>query len=289
MIPSHLLPKNIKIHPSSQTATAANGLSIPIKGTVENLPLNIEGNKIKIPTALTTKTKAPYALLEAPEIIQNPKLIIKILNPELKIRSADTIETVNESLTEEIKRKYSDLFSETLSNTTLCPIVKHKIETGDHKPICQMGERVPIHLQEAVNKEIEKLLNQSIIRESNGPWRSRLVIVPKEGEKIRMCIDYRALNDITIKNAYPLPRIDDIQDLVAKAEIFSVIDATSGYYQIAVEEEDISKTAFAWKGKLYEFKRMLFGLCNAPATYQAMMNTILGDANWKYAVSLLMT
>ena len=111
--------------------------------------------------------------------------------------------------------------------------------------------------------------------------------MPKEDNKIRLCIDYRALNDVTIKNAYPLPRIDDIIDTLAKAEIFSVMDATSGYHQIALEEKDAEKTAFAWKGQLYEFTRMPFGLYNAPATFQSIMNTILKDENWKFTIPYL--
>ncbi|KAI4293455.1 hypothetical protein PAPHI01_2729, partial [Pancytospora philotis] len=108
------------------------------------------------------------------------------------------------------------------------------------------------------------------------PWCSRIVPVQKKDGSIRMCIDYRPLNKVTIRDAYPIPRIDEILDMLAKARIFSTLDATSGYYQLAMNEEDIPKTAFAWKGGLYEFTRMPFGLCNAPATFQRAMDKIFG-------------
>lgn len=94
-----------------------------------------------------------------------------------------------------------------------------------------------------------------------------------------MCINFRALNNITEKSAYPLPRIDEIFDTLSKPKIFSIIDATSGYHQIAIKEEDIEKTAFAWKGQLYEYTRMPFGLCNALETFQNVMKTVLGKDN----------
>lgn len=107
------------------------------------------------------------------------------------------------------------------------------------------------------------------------PGRFGIVVAPKPNGKIRMCIDYRPFSPITVKNAYPMPRINEILDALSKARIFSVIDATSGYHQIAMSETDIPKTAFAWKGQLYEYTRISFGLCNALATFQATMDAIL--------------
>ncbi|KAF9760902.1 Retrovirus-related Pol polyprotein from transposon [Nosema granulosis] len=102
-----------------------------------------------------------------------------------------------------------------------------------------------------------------------------------------MCIDYRPLNKITVKDRYPLPRTDEILDALSGAEYFSSLDATSGYYQIPVDEGDKEKTAFAWKGGLYEFNRMPFGLCNAPATFQRTMDKILGEERGAYVLPYL--
>ncbi|MGL5707185.1 MAG: reverse transcriptase domain-containing protein, partial [Aeromonas sp.] len=125
------------------------------------------------------------------------------------------------------------------------------------------------------------------IRPSNSPWCSRLVPVQKPDSTLRLCVDYRQLNSHTIKDNYPLPRIDDIIDSLSKASIFSVLDATSGFYQIALNEKDIEKTAFCYKNGLYEFVRMPFGLCNAPGTFQRAMDTIFKKDIHKHVIPYL--
>ena len=149
------------------------------------------------------------------------------------------------------------------------------------------GNRVPIQYEQKVEEELRSLEARGIIRPSTSPWRFGIVVAPKNDGKIRICVDYRPLNLITTRNAYPMPRIDEILDSLSKAKVFSVIDATAGYHQIAMEERDIEKTAFAWKGQLFEYTRMPFGLCNAPATFQATMDSILRDDKWQCAIPYL--
>lgn len=100
-----------------------------------------------------------------------------------------------------------------------------------------------------------------------------------------MCIDFRPFNKITIDDKYPITRIDDILDCLKDSSIFSVLSATKGYFQIAMDENSIPKTAFSWKGGHFEFTRMLFGLCNAPATFQRTMDKIFGNEKYRYVIS----
>ena len=124
------------------------------------------------------------------------------------------------------------------------------------------------------------MLEKNTIQPSNSPWTSPIILVKKKNGALRFCVDYRKLNAVTRKDAYPLPRVDDTLDTLAHARWFTTLDLISGYWQVAVHPDDREKTAFCTPDGLFEFKVMPFGLCNAPATFQRLMDSVLAGLQW---------
>ncbi|GJR57636.1 putative reverse transcriptase domain-containing protein [Tanacetum coccineum] len=127
---------------------------------------------------------------------------------------------------------------------------------------------------EELSEQLKELSDKGFIRPSSSPWGAPVLFVKKKDGSFRMCIDYRELNKLTVKNRYPLPRIDDLFDQLQGSSVYSKIDLRSGYHQLRVREEDIPKTAFRTRYGHYEFQVMPFGLTNAPAVFMDLMNRV---------------
>nr|KYP52571.1 Transposon Ty3-I Gag-Pol polyprotein [Cajanus cajan] len=132
--------------------------------------------------------------------------------------------------------------------------------------------------------QLEDLLEKQLVRLSVSPWGAPVLLVKKKDGGSRLCVDYRQLNKLTIKNKYPLPRIDDLMDQLRGASVFSKIDLRSGYHQIRVKEGDIPKTAFRTRYGHYEYVVMSFGVTNAPAVFMDYMNRIFRPFLDKFVV-----
>jgi hypothetical protein len=135
-----------------------------------------------------------------------------------------------------------------------------------------------------LKEHIKELLEKGFIRPSSSSWGATVIFMLKKDGTQRLCVDYHALNEVTIKNKYPLPRIDDLFDQLRGACEFSKIDLRSGYHQLKVQECDILKTAFILRYGLYEFTMMSFGLTNAPAYFMYMMNKVFMEYLDKFIV-----
>ncbi|KAL0451353.1 UNVERIFIED_CONTAM: Retrovirus-related Pol polyprotein from transposon [Sesamum latifolium] len=175
-----------------------------------------------------------------------------------------------------VVREFPDVFPEELPGLPPHREVDFEIETiPGAAPISIAPYRMaPSELKE-LKKQLEELLDKGFIRPSISPWGAPVLFVKKKDGSMRLCIDYRQLNRITIKNKYPLPRIDDLLDQLKGATVFSKIDLRSGYWQLRIEEGSISKTAFRTRYGHYEFVVMPFGLTNAPAAFMSLMNKTL--------------
>ncbi|UYV67971.1 hypothetical protein LAZ67_5002670 [Cordylochernes scorpioides] len=138
-----------------------------------------------------------------------------------------------------------------------------------------------------MKSEVEKMMETKIIRPSSSPWASPVILVRKKDGSLKFCVDYRRLNKITKKDVYPLPRIDDALDTLSGSRYFSTMDMRSGYWQIEVDDKDREKTAFITPDGLYEFNVMPFGLCNAPATFEQMIDNFLRGLKWDMCLCYL--
>ena len=118
------------------------------------------------------------------------------------------------------------------------------------------------------------------IEPSDSPWSAPVVLMTKKDGGTKFCVDYRRLNIATVKDAYPLPRIDDTLDMLAGKQWFSTLDLASGYWQVSLSQEARNKTSFATHSGLFQFKVMPFGLCNAPATFERLMDRVLQGLRW---------
>ncbi|CAF4587035.1 unnamed protein product, partial [Rotaria sp. Silwood2] len=165
--------------------------------------------------------------------------------------------------------------------------VHHAIETGHHPPVHTPPYRVSYKDEQVQREEINKLLKQGVIEESTSPWSSPIVLVRKKDGSVRFCIDFRKLNNITTKDAFPIPRIDDIFDQLSQAEYYSTIDFKSGYFQVGLDPRDRPKTAFSTRDQHYQFTVLPQGVTNGPPAFQRIVSQILGPTRWKYSLAYL--
>ena len=294
----HFRPRRSKLLDTNQwlTLTAANGLEIPYIGYLE---LDFEAQGVTIlqrgilvvrdppdPQSRARKEDDNQAVaftqVSASEVVIQPK-------PEESPKEEDSPKSTpippedmhcipeQQAKLDELLAKYKDMFVTDDDELGYTETVKHKIFTTDDIPVNQPFRRIPPGQYQEAKEHIQKLLSQGIIRESHSPYSSPIVLVRKKNGSLRMCVDYRKLNAKTVRDAYPLPRIEESFDALQGASWFSTLDLASGFNQIGVTEEDKAKTAFITPFGLFEYNRMPFGLCNAPACFARLMQACLNE------------
>jgi transposase InsO family protein len=240
----------------------------------------------KLPVVIVNRTNRHYNFWKG-------SIIGKITTfDENEIATVDTETEENEQVTTEdfaniqvpekyradiwkIIKKNKDLLAKTDSELGQTDTVKMKIDTGDNRPIKNRPYRAPLNKRTVIENALEGMLEAKIIERSMSPWAFPLVVVKKKDGSDRMCVDFRSLNKIVQPASFPLPLIDDILALLGGSTCFSSLDMKSGYWQVQLEESSKPKTAFACHKGLFQFNVMPFGLHNAPAVFQELMNVVL--------------
>ena len=196
------------------------------------------------------------------------------------VSGVDVSVTEEKARLKEIIQRYSDCFSLHEYDLGRTSVVTHQIDTGNSRPVKQVLRRHPPPHQEEIDRQVKSMLEQDIIEPSKSPWASNVVIVKKKDGAMRFCIDYRQLNDVTVKYSYPLPRIVDCLDALSKGKYFSAFDLRSGYFQVSMDERDKEKTSFVTRSGFFQFKVLPFGVTNGPATFQRLMDLTMAGVSY---------
>ena len=233
--------------------------------TVDDLMSSAVSLILDDPDPIDAEGSNNFSQIVLPELKQKESVLDVTINPNLDQRSRSQLH--------EIIQSYAGIFSDIPSKTNC---ITHKIKLSSDVPIVLKPYPLPFTSEQVIRDEINFMLRNDVIETSDSPYSSPIVLVKKKDGSVRFCIDFRALNAITIGDACPIPDHDKIMASMCKAKYFTKLDLTKGYWQIEIDEQSRQFTAFQAAGELYQFKRMAFGLKNAPMTFNRLMNRLLG-------------
>lgn len=292
------------------TSKSINTLSVKTKSSIK-VPVSIESGEVLLPEI---KINESITIPESVHMVQNGFCTMPCeTDDDLEIKFSERIEVfplfefqisdppsekppsnhLNSIRTNHLNaeeknavfklcKNFKDIFYNDKCDLSFSNTVKHKIRTKDDEYVYVKPFRHPYAMRNEIQSQIQKLLDNKIIRPSISPYSSPVWIVPKKMDasgvkKFRMVIDYRKLNEKTIEDKYPLPKIEEILDNLGKCCYFTTLDLAQGFHQIEMHPESIEKTAFTVNNGHYEYVRMPFGLKNAPSTFQRVMDNVLKE------------
>ena len=300
IIPAHVVYSRFdKQQPPAHHWSTA--LHAPVNGLRVARTL-IDGNSGTASVRVCNTTERPLSLHRGCTISPlQPVIALTNSQPDSEAASAAStdhvrpvIDRVDPSVPADIRNRldtllctYSDVFSKSEFDLGCTDIVQHRIDTQDQPPFRQTLRPQPRAHLPVIDKLLCEMQEQGVIEPCNSEWASNVVLVKKKDGSVRFCVDYRKLNLLTRKDAYPLHRIDRCLDTLSGSSWFSTFDLRSGFHQVKVHPKDVNKTTFISHRGTFRFPKMPFGLCNAPATFQRLMDTVLTNLNFEICLAYL--
>ena len=274
---------NFEVTSINSIPCVANGLISPQK--IMNVQVaNLSKRTIMIHPgqALAEMTRLNKAQLNVLNELENTQQEEKLKQEKLDVIPDLSDTNLNQQQQEDLRKlimSFSDIFTKQNGRTE---VTRHQIKLiPDSKPFNSPPYRYAPAKREVIEQNLKEMKEEGIIKPSKSPWASPVVLAPKKDGTIRFCVDYRKLNSITIRDAYPIPRIDDTLNALQEAKFVSTLDLRSGYWQVEMDKDSKEKTAFITHKGLYEFNVMPYGLTNAPATFQRLMDVVLAGLKWQ--------
>lgn len=252
--------------------TKRGTLIFPDKHTIQ---MHKQPPKVSFPVSHThpVPTLGPQCLNRAAH--HDPEETVEVVRAVWK-KNCDGLDEVEQDQLWQLLLEFKDSFSVSEDDVGKTNLIEHNIDTGDAQPIRMRPRRLPLARQTAADKALQEMEKAGLIEPSTSSWAAPVVMVPKKQKPDwRFCVDFRPLNKVTKKDPYPLPRVDEALDSVAGSKWFSSLDLRSGYWQVPLAPEARPKTAFTTSKGLWQFKVLPFGLCNAPATFERLMDKVL--------------